>query len=57
MNNITGEYQTLPEEMYSLSKQQVLFNIQFNRETTDFPTLSYTSTCEIPTIYMYIPEA
>ena len=39
-NNNTGEYQALPEEM--LSKRQVLF--------ADFPTLLYTSTCEILTL-------
>ena len=35
-----GKYQALPEEM--LSKQEVLF--------IQFPTLVYTSTCEIPTL-------
>ena len=39
MNNTTGEYQVLPEEM--LSKRQVLFSSRY--ETTDFPTLLYTS--------------
>ena len=46
MNNITGESQVLAEEI--LSKQQVLL-IQLTLWNTDFPTLLYAATCEIPT--------
>ena len=39
MNDIMGDYRALLEEM--LTKKLALM--------TDFPILSYTSTCEIPT--------
>ena len=51
MNNITGEYQALPEEM--LNKRQVLvihFTSILNTKMTDYATLLYTSTCEIFTL-------
>ena len=43
-NNITGKHQALPEEMLTKNHKYYLF-ISYS----DFPTLSNTSTCEIPT--------
>ena len=48
MNNITGEYQALPEGMLSERQDSYLFSSRC--ETSDFPTLLYTSTREILTL-------
>lgn len=55
INNIMEEHEALSEEM--LTKELLSFFSSCLRYTkmTDFPPLSYSSTCKIPTIY--IPEA